>query len=430
MTKPRFVVDPVPDLAGLDPQEQQQAFMAWAQRQFDRIHDWWPKDSEDRLIALEELNTKIKGFWPIVDYSIVQFDGTATIFHDPDISCAQAVGYEVASGAYATAVYDILISGGALVAASSLSASGYKATTVRSTSSGTEIESVLDCSRFGSLLFKAPSSSTVDRVVISQWLCGATVPRYFHFYTWPGMGYLGSKSMSLFNVIPQTETDSYVIATGDFSSSDIRIIDKTSFSFSSVSLPSGWITLSAGSAAQVSTTTALVSMKNSSSGLFGLALYTQGAGFSTPVIIDLPGQTITSIAGRPIVVGSYVYWPVQTTEASPGRANILKTDSSGNKVESILAYDGAADTFPGGSHSILTYSENTNSLYYVGSAASIWKYSLTTGNYSQCTPAYPDGWTITEGRSSAIAYNNKYVWTAVRRYDSTKWGLEKIKVED
>lgn len=79
MTKPRFVVDPVPDLAGLDPQEQQQAFMAWAQRQFDRIHDWWPKDSEDRLIALEELNTKIKGFWPIVDYSIVQFDGTASV---------------------------------------------------------------------------------------------------------------------------------------------------------------------------------------------------------------------------------------------------------------------------------------------------------------------------------------------------------------
>lgn len=77
MTLPRFVVDPVPDMTGLSEKEQLQAFMAWTQRQLDRAHDWWPKDSSERVAALEELTTKLKGFWPIVDYSIISFTASS-----------------------------------------------------------------------------------------------------------------------------------------------------------------------------------------------------------------------------------------------------------------------------------------------------------------------------------------------------------------
>lgn len=71
MTKPRFTPDPLPD--GLDP-----ALASYLQRQFDRINDWWPKDLEDRVKALEKDFTYISGDWPIVDYSYVQFEGAAT----------------------------------------------------------------------------------------------------------------------------------------------------------------------------------------------------------------------------------------------------------------------------------------------------------------------------------------------------------------
>lgn len=71
MTKPRFTPDPLPD--GLDP-----SLASFLQRQFDRINDWWPKDLEDRVKALEKSYPYIGGTWPIVDYSTVEFNGSAT----------------------------------------------------------------------------------------------------------------------------------------------------------------------------------------------------------------------------------------------------------------------------------------------------------------------------------------------------------------
>lgn len=71
VTKPRFTPDPLPD--GLDP-----SLASFLQRQFDRINDWWPKDLEDRVKALEKSYPYIGGTWPIVDYSTVEFNGSAT----------------------------------------------------------------------------------------------------------------------------------------------------------------------------------------------------------------------------------------------------------------------------------------------------------------------------------------------------------------
>lgn len=69
MTKPRFTPDPLPD--GLDP-----TLASYLQRQFDRINDWWPKDYEDRIQALENSVPYISGDWPIVDYAYTRFEGS------------------------------------------------------------------------------------------------------------------------------------------------------------------------------------------------------------------------------------------------------------------------------------------------------------------------------------------------------------------
>ena len=84
MTKPRFTPDPLPD--GLDPD-----LAAYLQRQFDRANDFWPKDLEDRVIALEKNYKYITGSWPVVDYSSVsfQFEVTGGIIIEPPIENPQ-----------------------------------------------------------------------------------------------------------------------------------------------------------------------------------------------------------------------------------------------------------------------------------------------------------------------------------------------------
>jgi len=64
MTKPRFTPDP-PPVGGT-----KEEILAWKKRQYDRIHDWWPKDLEKRLAALELAFPYKSGTWPIVDTSI------------------------------------------------------------------------------------------------------------------------------------------------------------------------------------------------------------------------------------------------------------------------------------------------------------------------------------------------------------------------
>ncbi len=66
MAKPKFTPDPVPD--GMDPQ-----LAEYLSRQLNRIEDWWPKDYEERIQALEQLAPYCTGTWPIVDYSSVVF---------------------------------------------------------------------------------------------------------------------------------------------------------------------------------------------------------------------------------------------------------------------------------------------------------------------------------------------------------------------
>jgi len=67
VTKPKFTPDP-PPVGGRSEER-----IAWAQRQYARIEDWWPKDLEDRLAALELRFPYKSGTWPIVDSSSVSF---------------------------------------------------------------------------------------------------------------------------------------------------------------------------------------------------------------------------------------------------------------------------------------------------------------------------------------------------------------------
>jgi len=68
MTKPKFTPDP-PPVGATDAE-----VIAWGKRQLDRIEDWWPKDLEDRLAALELRFPYKPGTWPIVDSTEVDFN--------------------------------------------------------------------------------------------------------------------------------------------------------------------------------------------------------------------------------------------------------------------------------------------------------------------------------------------------------------------
>jgi len=71
MAKPRFTPDP-PPVGATDAE-----VIAWEKRQLDRIEDWWPKDLEDRLAALELRWPYKSGTWPIVDGSSISFQAEA-----------------------------------------------------------------------------------------------------------------------------------------------------------------------------------------------------------------------------------------------------------------------------------------------------------------------------------------------------------------
>jgi len=86
VAKPKFTPDPPP--AGGSSEEQ----IAWAQRQYARIEDWWPKDLEDRLKALELSFPYKSGTWPIVDGSSFNVAAlSATLF---SLNCGEGTKFE------------------------------------------------------------------------------------------------------------------------------------------------------------------------------------------------------------------------------------------------------------------------------------------------------------------------------------------------
>jgi hypothetical protein len=82
VTKPKFTPDPPPVGAS------QQELLAWEKAQFDRIEDWWPKNLEDRLKALEIAFPYKSGTWPIVDVASLDFTATVDI---PEAACSDAI---------------------------------------------------------------------------------------------------------------------------------------------------------------------------------------------------------------------------------------------------------------------------------------------------------------------------------------------------
>ena len=108
MAKPKFTPDPVPD--GMDPQ-----LAEYLSRQLNRIEDWWPKDYEERIQALEQLAPYCTGTWPIVDYSNITFESVAEV-----VQVAESVLslYSLAAVAISESDYDNFGSFGAGIGAS------------------------------------------------------------------------------------------------------------------------------------------------------------------------------------------------------------------------------------------------------------------------------------------------------------------------
>ena len=73
MTKPKFTPDPPPYLQGMPIEKAFALFADWAIRQEYRKEDWWPKEFESRVQALEKLVPYCIGEWTIADAAYVNF---------------------------------------------------------------------------------------------------------------------------------------------------------------------------------------------------------------------------------------------------------------------------------------------------------------------------------------------------------------------
>ena len=73
MTKPKFTPDPPPYLKGMPFEQAFPLFVDWKIRQENRAEDWWPKDLEARVQALELLAPYCIGTWAIADAAYVNF---------------------------------------------------------------------------------------------------------------------------------------------------------------------------------------------------------------------------------------------------------------------------------------------------------------------------------------------------------------------
>lgn len=74
MTKPKFTPDPPPYLKGMPIEKAFPLFVDWVIRQDYRKEDWWPKDYEDRVQALEKLSPYCIGQWTIADAASLSFE--------------------------------------------------------------------------------------------------------------------------------------------------------------------------------------------------------------------------------------------------------------------------------------------------------------------------------------------------------------------
>lgn len=101
MAKPKFTPDPPPYLQNMPAEEAFPLFVDWVIRQEYRKEDWWPKDYEERIQALEQLVPYCTGTWPIVDYSNITFESVAEII-DGATGCDVSWALTDTTGSWAT----------------------------------------------------------------------------------------------------------------------------------------------------------------------------------------------------------------------------------------------------------------------------------------------------------------------------------------
>lgn len=110
MVKPKFTPDPPPNIDGLPVEEQVRMLLDHMQRTHNRIEDWWPKDFENRIQALEGLVPYKIGPWVMVSVSSMDWGYEAYTVALPceitTVTYSQAFDYTSESTSYSGFKFD------------------------------------------------------------------------------------------------------------------------------------------------------------------------------------------------------------------------------------------------------------------------------------------------------------------------------------
>jgi len=418
MTKPKFTPDPAPNIEGVPVEQALRMFMDHVQRQDNRIEDWWPKDLEDRVEALELLVPYMTGTWPIVDYSSVTFGYEV----EKDIGeCSRAeefpsgslVKIENCSNLDYSAPNNLVIASGQPFNYTGTGLAAFDATT------GSVKFAITDCNRKGHKIVSTPGSSDRDLLAYIHWPCGGST-RTLLFYDISGtLTYLGGVSLGSANAEIIAERDADILLSDSRTPTQAFLVNKSTHGLTVLTVPTGWTMLRA---AAISSTQYLICLWDGTDLAF--SVYTTGSSISTPsVTLGNVGGTLHGLVpSNPQIVGSEIWWCINTG-VSPVAQWLVKTDFAGNLIQSVSKFDSQSifETRTGADQ--LFYDSTNNSLYYMYNAT-IWRYDISAATYHTCTPLF-ESITPGVGRSSSLIRVNGYHWSVF--LDSSTWSIEKIE---
>ena len=427
MTKPKFTPDPPPHLQGMPVEQAFPVFVDWAIRQEYRQEDWWPKDLEARVQALELLAPYCTGTWTIADAGYVDF-GYEVV--QPIGDCETSTGWDAGSSQCLTSAVAIDYSdtlGYIAMSGQPFQFEG-RGLIVVDEPTGNIVFSKTNCNRTGHLICSTPGTSDRKLLAYIDWPCGSTGNRTLLWYDMDdSFSYLGSTNLGSFNCAITAERDDDILISSSFGR--WNVVDKSTRALTEVTLTGSYVPGWAAAINPVGGTPDRYLTCNTSGSSWRFAVYQSGTSLTadtSPSVAlgSIGGETANELKGRPVVVGSSVWWLFSVLESN--KAYLVETDFSGNQLQAVPQFDTNNYNNTRSGHNQIYYESSNNSIYYMY-GETLWRYSLTDEEYYTCDAPIDSMFTIIgDGRSSSLIRVNGYQWNMIIKYQLTKWGYEKI----
>lgn len=408
---PRFTPDPPPDIG--NPQTVEELTDAlwqvieYQRRQNDRLHDWWPRDADERLAALEGL----QGFTPVsmsipVEIAAQFFAeagsgnllvcGGVTTLSDQEYPAALSSG--ILNSGYSPTTESVYFS---VAAVDVVNDPGYYQ--VNTTNDNVNDAGLNPYRAKSSILFSSNGGMTSkNKYAIAVGAAGGGSARAILFYTLSPFSFDGATAITSYNnLVAMCENNTHILFKG--SVFPYVSVTKSGLTASEVSDAAGW-SQNQSAAIPNSGTTFLVAQQNTSTGHYWLVEYS-GAG-AMPAGDIAVSTDITQFSANAIAANSKGFWPVN----KDGTAQILVTDLDGATIDIIEACPSLASnpwTFSG--YDRLFADENEEYIYYFVSPYAC-RINTDTYEVEVCSLEIVSGITGLAYQGASVVAPNGYIY--------------------